>query len=168
MNKTVKSTEELLNLCRDVIRHSVKTRHTHFRNQLYGGVDLYGLGATWISEALNTNQHTFEVAPAFTLCESYVIQHALNIFGYKDGDGIFTPGGSLSNMYGMVMSRFQKYPEVKSQGLCGLPPLVCFTSDQVSFFPKNMQKLIFKHLRRIIPFKKVCTGWVSVLITSSK
>ncbi|XP_065166336.1 glutamate decarboxylase 2 [Atheta coriaria] len=47
-------------------------------------------------------------------------------------------------MYGMVMSRFQKYPEVKSQGLCGLPPLVCFTSDQAHYsIQKGMHWLGF-------------------------
>ncbi len=48
-----------------VIRYSVKTTHPHFYNQLYHGVDGYGLAAAWLTEALNTNGHTFEVGSHF-------------------------------------------------------------------------------------------------------
>lgn len=43
-----------------------------------------------------------------------------------------SPGGSMSNMYGMVVARYHKYPQVKRTGIFGLKPLVAFTSDQVS------------------------------------
>ena len=29
------------------------------------------------------------------------------------GDGIFSPGGSLSNMYGMMLARHNAFPEIK-------------------------------------------------------
>ena len=32
-------------------------------------------------------------------------------------------------MYGMVLARNSKFPEVKSTGLSGLPHLACFTSE---------------------------------------
>lgn len=40
----------------DVLKYSVKTNHPLFVNQLYGGTDPYGLAASWLIEALNTNQ----------------------------------------------------------------------------------------------------------------
>ena len=46
------------------------------------------------------------------------------------GDGIFSPGGSLSNMYGMMLARHWKYPELKTKGLFGHSPLVAFTSEE--------------------------------------
>jgi hypothetical protein len=42
--------------------------------QLYHGADEYGLAASWLSEALNTNNHTFEVAPVFTIVERAVLR----------------------------------------------------------------------------------------------
>ena len=35
----------------------------------------------------------------------------------KLGDGIFSPGGSLSNMYGMVLARQAKHPDFKTKGI---------------------------------------------------
>lgn len=64
--------------------------------------------------------------------EKEVIEQGLKLFGYPtmpDGDGIMNPGGSLSNMYGMVLARYQSFPEVKTKGLNQLPPLACFTSE---------------------------------------
>lgn len=44
-------------------------------------------------------RYTFEVAPIFTLMEDEVIQMFCKKFGFISGDGIFSPGGSMSNMY---------------------------------------------------------------------
>lgn len=64
--------------------------------------------------------------------ERQVIEQSLRLIGYPampEGDGILCPGGSISNMYGMVMARYKMVPEVKTKGIVGLPPLVCFTSE---------------------------------------
>ncbi|KAI5707065.1 hypothetical protein M8J75_014081 [Diaphorina citri] len=119
----------LLHICRQVIHFSVKTGHRHFLNQLYGGLDPYGLAGAWISEALNTNQYTYEVAPAFTLAEHEVIQQVLQLIGFQDGDGIFSPGGSISNMYSICLARYRLDPDTKRKGLSHLPPLCMFTSE---------------------------------------
>jgi hypothetical protein len=37
-------------------------------------------------------RYTYEVAPAFTLAEHEVIQQVLQLIGFQDGDGIFSPG----------------------------------------------------------------------------
>lgn len=85
-------------ICEQVIRYSVKTNHIQFHNQLYAGMDPFALAGTWISEALNTSQYTYEVGPIFTLMENEIIKMFGDLFGYSDGDGIFSPGGSLSNL----------------------------------------------------------------------
>lgn len=68
----------------------------------------------------------------FTLMEREIIRKSTELFGYPtdNSDGILNPGGSLSNMYGMVMARFRKTPNVKELGLRESPQLVCFTSEQ--------------------------------------
>ena len=53
-------------------------------------------------------------------------------FGVGDGDGIFAPGGSIANMYAMVLARHREFPQVKTEGLFNIPPLVVFTSQDVS------------------------------------
>lgn len=91
--------DEIENVCRTMLQYSMKTSHQNFHNQLFAGVDPIGLAGSWITEALNSSQYTYEVGPTFTLIESSLIQKCLKLFGFGDGDGIFSPGGSISNMY---------------------------------------------------------------------
>lgn len=44
----------------------------------------------------------------------------------------YISGGSLANMYGMVLARFDKFPEVKTKGMANIGELVAFTSQEVS------------------------------------
>ena len=77
-------------------------------------------------------RYTYEVAPVFTLLEREIIERALGLVGYPgmpEADGILSPGGSLSNMYGMVLARYKYFPEAKRRGMSGLPPLALFTSE---------------------------------------
>ena len=65
-----------------VVQYSVKTCHPYFYNQLYHGVDEYGLAGSWLSDALNTNIHTFEVAPAFIAIEHSLLAYIWQLFGW--------------------------------------------------------------------------------------
>ena len=125
--------DQLIQLCRQVARYSVRTSDFRFRNQLYGGVDGYGLAGAVLTECLNTNQHTFEVAPAFIMCEAAVLAHVRRLIGWSSGDGIFAAGGSMSNQYGLALARYRRHPEVKSQGLFGMKPMVIFTSEDAHY-----------------------------------
>lgn len=140
--------EEIEKLCQEVIKGSIKTNNQNFHNQLFGGLDIYGLGAEWITSALNTGQYTFEMAPAFTMIENEVIRKSLEMFGIKEGDGILCPGGSAANMYGIHLGRYSKFPSSKNEG--NPSGLVMFTSDDshystkkgASFLGIGMQNLI--------------------------
>ncbi|XP_012222395.1 cysteine sulfinic acid decarboxylase [Linepithema humile] len=132
LNDKPASDEQIEAVIRQAIRYSVKTSSPHFHNQLYAGVDEFGLAGSWLTETLNTSQYTYEVAPVFTLMEREVIRMSLTLVDYPlmpDADGIMSPGGTISNMYGMVLARYKKAPEVKKKGVNHLPPLVCFTSE---------------------------------------
>lgn len=52
----VSDVDGIKDICRQIINYSVKTCHPQFHNQLFGGVDPYGLAASWITDALNTSQ----------------------------------------------------------------------------------------------------------------
>ncbi|KAI8437543.1 hypothetical protein MSG28_011841, partial [Choristoneura fumiferana] len=97
----------------------LETNKPTFRNQLFGAMDPYGLSAAWILEAFNTSHHV------------------LKVFGIPDGDGIFSPGGSMSMLYAIVAARFRAFPEVKSKGMRGLPELVLFTSEDSHYSIKK-------------------------------
>ncbi|NXA43983.1 CSAD decarboxylase, partial [Eudromia elegans] len=122
--------QRLLQRCRDVLRYSVRTGHPRFFNQLFSGLDHHALAGRLITETLNTSQYTYEIAPVFVLMEDVVLAKLRELLGWSAGDGIFAPGGSISNMYAMNVARFRRFPESKSQGSWALPRLALFASRE--------------------------------------
>uniref|UniRef100_A0A1A8LWU9 Cysteine sulfinic acid decarboxylase n=1 Tax=Nothobranchius pienaari TaxID=704102 RepID=A0A1A8LWU9_9TELE len=114
----------------DVAKFSVKTSHPRFFNQQFAGVDYHSLAGRFLTEALNTNLFTYEVAPVFVLMENEVLRSLRQLLGWTEGDGIFCPGGSMSNMYAINLARYRLFPEVKIQGLWSVPRLAIFTSPE--------------------------------------
>ncbi|XP_019515205.1 PREDICTED: cysteine sulfinic acid decarboxylase [Hipposideros armiger] len=127
------SQEQILERCRAVIRYSVKTCHPHFFNQLFSGLDPHALAGRIITESLNTSQYTYEIAPVFVLMEEEVLKKLRALVGWSSGDGVFCPGGSISNMYAVNLARYQRYPDCKRRGLRALPPLALFTSMECHY-----------------------------------
>uniref|UniRef100_A0A8C0N3S5 Uncharacterized protein n=1 Tax=Canis lupus familiaris TaxID=9615 RepID=A0A8C0N3S5_CANLF len=44
-------------------------------------------------------RYTYEIAPVFVLMEEEVLKKLRALVGWSSGDGVFCPGGSISNMY---------------------------------------------------------------------
>ena len=59
------------------------------------------------------------------------------------GDGIFAPGGAISNLYAVQCARQRAVPDAKQLGLSAMPRLVMFTSE---------------HVRYLFMFQCPCTG----------
>ena len=65
----------------------------------------------WLTVVANTNCHTFEVAPVITLVETEVLAKLARLIGRpysRDHDGLFVPGGSIANIYGVQQLSQQK------------------------------------------------------------
>ncbi|TNN27851.1 Glutamate decarboxylase 1 [Liparis tanakae] len=75
--------------------------------------------------------------------EEFLLRKMQSILGWSDdeGDGIFCPGGTISNLYSILVARYHFYPEVKTRGMGVLPQLALFTSEQV--ITPHRQLLIF-------------------------
>uniref|UniRef100_A0A8B9KCA7 Cysteine sulfinic acid decarboxylase n=1 Tax=Astyanax mexicanus TaxID=7994 RepID=A0A8B9KCA7_ASTMX len=131
------SQQQLLKRVRDVAKYSVKTNHPRFFNQLFSGVDYHALTGRLLTETLNTSQYTYEVAPVFVLMEDVVLRKLRSLVGWSEGDGIFCPGGSVSNMYAMNIARYWAFPQVKTQGLWAVPRLAVFTSQESHYSMKK-------------------------------
>lgn len=65
--------------------------------------------------------------------EEEVLKKLRALVGWNTGDGVFCPGGSISNMYAINLARFQRYPDCKQRGLRALPPLALFTSKECHY-----------------------------------
>uniref|UniRef100_A0A665U053 Cysteine sulfinic acid decarboxylase-like n=1 Tax=Echeneis naucrates TaxID=173247 RepID=A0A665U053_ECHNA len=133
---------KLLKRVKDVAKYSIKTSHPRFFNQLFAGVDYHSMAGRFLTEALNTNLYTYEIAPVFVLVEAEVLRGMHRLVGWTEGDGIFCPGGSISNMYAMNLARYQLFPEIKSRGLWGLPRLTIFTSAESHYSVKKGAALL--------------------------
>ena len=91
--------------------HSCLPKHysvLHF--QLYHGADEYGVAGSWLSDALNTNIHTFEVgkvlpwvtlskdhqvAPSFIIIEHSVLGHIRKLFDWGEQVGASSQSASF-------------------------------------------------------------------------
>ncbi len=66
--------------------------------------DPIGIVADFLSNYINSNVLTEECSPVFTHCEAEIIKTLLSLVGYPEGDGVFYPGGSLSNLASVVLA----------------------------------------------------------------
>uniref|UniRef100_A0AAQ4Q926 Glutamate decarboxylase 2 n=1 Tax=Gasterosteus aculeatus aculeatus TaxID=481459 RepID=A0AAQ4Q926_GASAC len=133
------SLDDILISCRATLKYAIKTAHPRYFNQLSTGLDMVGLAADWLTSTANTNMFTYEVAPVFVLLEYVTLKKMREIVGWPEGrgDGIFSPGGAISNMYAMLLARFKMFPEVKEKGMSSVPRLVAFTSEHSHFSIKK-------------------------------
>jgi len=116
-----------------LLEYSVRTGHPMFNNQLYARADPVAIAADWVSAATNTNCHTYEVAPVYTLMEAELLSKVASIIGgsfSEAHDGLFVPGGSISNLYGLHLARSRADPEYVKRGAVGGAQYVALTSDQ--------------------------------------
>jgi len=139
-NEPAENQDQLLEFVKQTVYHSVKPGHPRFINQLYSGMDPYGVSAEWVTSAINASVYTYEVAPVFTLMENEVFEKMRNIVGFPagKGDGLFCPGGSMANGYAISLARFRKRPEIKEHGLFGIPEMVMFVSEDAHYSFKKL------------------------------
>ncbi|XP_036822446.1 glutamate decarboxylase 1 isoform X2 [Oncorhynchus mykiss] len=133
------SLEQILVDCRDTLKYGVRTGHPRFFNQLSTGLDIIGLAGEWLTSTANTNMFTYEIAPVFVLMEQLTLKKMREIIGWPsgEGDGIFSPGGAISNMYSVMIARYKYFPEVKAKGMSAAPRLVLFTSEHSHYSIKK-------------------------------
>ncbi|XP_043549642.1 glutamate decarboxylase 1 isoform X1 [Chiloscyllium plagiosum] len=133
------SLEQILVDCRDTLKYGVRTGHPRFFNQLSSGLDIIGLAGEWLTSTANTNMFTYEIAPVFVLMEQITLKKMREIIGWPngDGDGIFSPGGAISNMYSIMAARYKYFPDVKAKGMIAAPKLILFTSENSHYSIKK-------------------------------
>ena len=57
------------------------------------------------------------------------------IIGFHAGDSILAPGGSISNMYALIIARHRFFPQHKHQGMRAIKEhLIVYTSEEVFKF----------------------------------
>uniref|UniRef100_F6U5G0 Glutamate decarboxylase 1 n=2 Tax=Monodelphis domestica TaxID=13616 RepID=F6U5G0_MONDO len=136
--------EQLLVDCRDTLKYGVKTGHPRFFNQLSSGLDIIGVAGEWLTATANTNMFTYEISPVFIVMEMILLKKMHEIIGWgeTEADGIFSPGGSISNLYSILVARYKKFPEIKTKGMAVLPHIVLFVSEHSHYSIKKIAAVL--------------------------
>lgn len=119
---------------KELLQHTIEftpcAQHPFRLNYLYSKPDLVGVLGDWIISLINSNVHTYEASPVFSLAEVELIKHLAAIVGFEeDADGIFCPGGSYSNMMALFLARKRC---IENEDVNG-KNLVIFRSEQAHY-----------------------------------
>jgi glutamate/tyrosine decarboxylase-like PLP-dependent enzyme len=75
--------------------------------------------ADMLAALLNNSMYTYKVAGPQVIVEQLLVRRMAALAGFEQGEGAFTPGGSLSNFLAMVLARGERFPETRAEGLSG-------------------------------------------------
>lgn len=124
---------DMLDELRTVLAASVRTTHPRFANQLFVGADLSGMIGEWLTAVLDTTMATFEMAPVATVMERALIGKMCRLAGFDSGEGILTPGGSISNLMAVLVARNRAYPRARVEGMAAKKPPALFASEEAHY-----------------------------------
>lgn len=115
------------------LENAVRTANPAYLNQLFGGFGFPGFVGEVITALTNTSMYTYEVAPVATLMEKALIDKMISYTGWPSGNGIFTSGGSNSNLYALILARNSIFQGAKQEGITALPKLAILVSERSHF-----------------------------------
>eukprot|EP01095_Lingulamoeba_sp_RSL-Kostka_P016621 TRINITY_DN8193_c1_g3_i1.p1 TRINITY_DN8193_c1_g3~~TRINITY_DN8193_c1_g3_i1.p1 ORF type:complete len:517 (+),score=146.92 TRINITY_DN8193_c1_g3_i1:50-1600(+) len=142
----------IINDVDNILKYSVRTGHKMFYNQLFAGNDLASLIGEFVTACINTPSYTYEIGPMTTLIEIQLINKMCEMVGFENGEGVFAPGGSLSNLMAVLLCRFNKFPESKENGNLSIgKDLVIFSSIQSHYSLKRAAAIMGIGTKNVIP-----------------
>lgn len=103
-----------------------------FFNQLFAGRDTVATMADVLAVISNTPMYTFKAGGPQVLLERACINRLASKVGFNPGDGIFTPGGSLSNLAAIIIARNEAFEGSRDTGLGGQRPTL-YTSAECHY-----------------------------------
>lgn len=110
------STDAVMDMLETVALATPRTASRRFFNQLFAGRHDIASAAEIVAVLLNSSMYTYKAAGPQVLIEKELGEHMGRKVGYADGEGIFTPGGSLSNFAGIMIARNEFNERCASDG----------------------------------------------------
>ncbi|MHC4975314.1 MAG: pyridoxal phosphate-dependent decarboxylase family protein [Planctomycetota bacterium] len=124
-------------LMRQVMERTPKSTTTRFWNQLFGGRGAVSTGADMLTSILNSSMYTYKAAGPHIQIEHELTSHMLEKIGFEEGEGIFSPGGSLSNMAAMIVARNIAQKSCRDCGHAGTSLIAYSSADAHYSIKKN-------------------------------
>ncbi len=127
VDETMVAVEALMNA-------TPRSTSKRFYNQLFGGRDAVSTAGDMLASVVNTSLYTFKAAGPMAMIERIVIERLAHKIGYKTpgAEGVFTPGGSISNLLGMLLARNSAQPGFRNDGAGG-KPITCYVSRDAHY-----------------------------------
>ena len=112
------SDDALFESLKEIVLSVPRLNTTGFFNQLFGGRnDKASLGDLLVV-LLNNTMHTYKVSGPMVGIEKEILKQVIGLVGYGDqADGTIAPGGSMTNLMGMIMARDAANDQVRFKGL---------------------------------------------------
>lgn len=132
LNTKPESWKKTITDIENYFKYAVNTQHPLFSNQLWSGFSLPGFLAEMVINATNTSMYTYEVAPIATLIEKTLIDEMLKHADFPEGEGIFTTGGTASNISAILAARNSYDPHIIDTGV-GAHQFVIFASSAAHY-----------------------------------
>ena len=121
----------------ELVRSSPRLTTRRFFNQLFSGRDDFGTIGELLAAFLNTSMYTFKAAGPHVVIEREVTRRMAQLVGFDRGEGVFVPGGSMSNLMGMLLARNAHWPDCRQEGLRDARPTVYASRLCHYSIPKN-------------------------------
>jgi Glutamate decarboxylase and related PLP-dependent proteins len=91
---------------KNIIPHFLHTFSTDYMAHLHSPALIETIAAELIINAFNQSMDSWDQSPVATEIEVEVVRHLLSLFGFPpEGDGVFTSGGSQSNLTAITIAR---------------------------------------------------------------
>ncbi|MBC8327780.1 MAG: glutamate decarboxylase [Planctomycetes bacterium] len=115
------------------LRHSVRTGHPRFFNQLFNHLDPAAVLGEWLAAVANSSMYTYEAAPVFTLMEEKLGEKLCSLAGFDQGEALLNPGGSVSNLMAMLAARNRSFPRCRVDGFGPAERPAVFASEEAHY-----------------------------------
>ncbi|MDF1696493.1 MAG: pyridoxal-dependent decarboxylase [Saprospiraceae bacterium] len=139
LNEDGISDEEFIPILRKLIFNTPRTATKMFFNQLFGGRNGRSMLGELLSVVLNNSMYTYKVGGPQIGVEKEIISKISSFIGLnpETSEGTLAPGGSMTNLMGLIMARDQKDPDAKWEGVS--KKMTVYTSEESHYsLPKNM------------------------------
>ncbi|MEM9545288.1 MAG: aminotransferase class V-fold PLP-dependent enzyme [Bacteroidota bacterium] len=133
------SDEDFIPILRKLILNTPRTATKMFFNQLFGGRNGRAVLGELLSVVLNNSMYTYKVGGPQIGVEKEIIAKISGFIGLNPttSEGTLAPGGSMTNLMGLLMARDRKDPQAKMDGVS--KKMTVYTSTESHYsLPKNM------------------------------
>ncbi|WP_029266068.1 MULTISPECIES: pyridoxal phosphate-dependent decarboxylase family protein [unclassified Microbacterium] len=115
------------------LAHAVWFHHPLYAAHLNCPVALPAVAAETILAAVNTSVDTYDQSTVGTLMERRLIEAVTGWVGFASGDGIFTSGGTQSNLHALFLAREAALAAVGGSRTTSMSRLVVFATASSHF-----------------------------------